>query len=161
MKVSFKKLRFVQPLTILFTCTAVADFQKAHQIDPHLQRAEDGIKKARKLEQQSKKRDYYKILGVKRNASKKEINKAYRKLAQKWHPDNFQSESDKKSAEKKFMDIASAKEVLSDDEKRQKFDMGEDPLDPESQAGQGFNPFGHGFHPHGFSQGGYTFKFSF
>ena len=64
---------------------------------------------------QASKRDYYKILGLKRNAGKKEITKAYRKLAQKWHPDNFQDETEKKAAEKKFMDIAAAKEVLTDD----------------------------------------------
>ena len=39
---------------------------------------------------------------------------AYKKLAMQWHPDKFQSEEDKKSAEKKFMDIAAAKEVLLD-----------------------------------------------
>lgn len=49
-----------------------------------------------------------------RNANKQEIIKAYRKLAQQWHPDNFQSKTDKKEAEKKFIDIASAKEVLTD-----------------------------------------------
>ena len=49
-----------------------------------------------------------------RNANKQEVIKAYRKLAQQWHPDNFQSESDKKEAEKRFIDIASAKEVLID-----------------------------------------------
>lgn len=49
-----------------------------------------------------------------RSASKQEIIKAYRKLAQQWHPDNFQSEAEKKEAEKKFIDIASAKEVLTD-----------------------------------------------
>ncbi len=49
-----------------------------------------------------------------RNANKQEIIKAYRKLAQQWHPDNFQSETEKKEAEKKFIDIASAKEVLTD-----------------------------------------------
>lgn len=49
-----------------------------------------------------------------RSANKQEIIKAYRKLAQQWHPDNFQSEADKKEAEKKFIDIASAKEVLTD-----------------------------------------------
>ena len=64
---------------------------------------------------QASKRDYYKILGLRRNAGKKEITKAYRKLAQKWHPDNFQDETEKKAAEKKFMDIAAAKEVLTDD----------------------------------------------
>lgn len=47
-------------------------------------------------------------------ANKQEIIKAYRKLAQQWHPDNFQSEAEKKEAEKKFIDIASAKEVLTD-----------------------------------------------
>lgn len=82
--------------------------------------------------------------------------KAYRKLAQKWHPDNFQGD-EKKSAEKKFIDIASAKEVLTDPEKRRKFDAGEDPLDPESQANQGFN----GFNPFHFQNfgGKYTFTF--
>lgn len=49
-----------------------------------------------------------------RSANKQEIIKAYRKLAQQWHPDNFQSETEKKEAEKKFIDIASAKEVLTD-----------------------------------------------
>lgn len=49
-----------------------------------------------------------------RSANKQEITKAYRKLAQQWHPDNFQSEAEKKEAEKKFIDIASAKEVLTD-----------------------------------------------
>jgi len=49
-----------------------------------------------------------------RNAPKKDIIKAYRKLAQQWHPDKFESEEEKKDAEVKFMDIAAAKEVLSD-----------------------------------------------
>ena len=44
---------------------------------------------------------------------------AYKKLAMQWHPDKFQDEEDKKKAEKKFMDIAAAKEVLSDDGKRE------------------------------------------
>lgn len=49
-----------------------------------------------------------------RNAKKQEIVKAYRKLAMQWHPDNFQDEEEKKQAEKKFIDIAAAKEVLTD-----------------------------------------------
>ena len=48
-----------------------------------------------------------------RNARKKEIVKAYRKAAQIWHPDKFESEEEKKKAEKVFMDIAAAKEVLT------------------------------------------------
>lgn len=47
---------------------------------------------------------------VSRSATKQEVIKAYRKAAQKWHPDNFQGE-EKKLAEKKFIDIAAAKEV--------------------------------------------------
>lgn len=49
-----------------------------------------------------------------RNAQKKEILKVYRKLAMIWHPDKFEGEEEKKEAEKKFMDIAAAKEVLTD-----------------------------------------------
>ena len=49
-----------------------------------------------------------------RTARKKEILKAYRKLAVKWHPDKYESEEEKKKAEKMFMDIAAAKEVLTD-----------------------------------------------
>lgn len=117
-----------------------------------------------KLIKQSKKRDYYKILGVKRSADKNQILKAYRKLAHKWHPDKFTGE-EKEKAQKMFIDIAAAKEVLTDPEKRAKFDNGEDPLDAEEQANQGFNPFaGHGFNPFGgggFGGGGFQFKFKF
>nr|WBW70094.1 venom protein [Lampona murina] len=136
---------------------AIQDFQKAINVNEHSQRANEGLRRAQKLEKQSKKRNYYAILGVKRTAGKKEILKAYRKMAQKWHPDNFQGD-EKAKAEKKFIDIAAAKEVLTDPEKRQKFDNGEDPLDPESQ--QGFNPFQQGFNP--FERGSpFTFKFHF
>lgn len=90
-----------------------------------------------------------------RTASKQEITKAYRKLAKEWHPDRH-SGADKDKAEKKFVDIAAAKEVLSDPEKREKFDNGEDPLDPEEQQ-QGH---GHPFNPFGAGQG-FTFKFHF
>uniref|UniRef100_T1IWF6 J domain-containing protein n=1 Tax=Strigamia maritima TaxID=126957 RepID=T1IWF6_STRMM len=142
---------------------AIRDFERAENIDPDLSRAREGKQKAEKSFKQSKKRDYYKILGVKRTDNKKTILKAYRKMAQKWHPDNFQDAAEKKKAENKFIDIASAKEVLTDPEKREKFDNGEDPLDPESQSGQGFNPFGQGFHSFGGggNGGGFQFKFHF
>ncbi|KAJ1523681.1 hypothetical protein ONE63_001521 [Megalurothrips usitatus] len=139
---------------------AVRDYHKALEIEEDYQRAKEGIQRAQKLQKQAERRDYYKILGVTRNAGKQEIIKAYRKAAQKWHPDNFQNnESEKKIAEKKFIDIAAAKEVLTDPEKRQKYDNGEDPLDPESGQHQGFNPFQqfHQFH-HGSP---FQFKFHF
>ncbi len=53
------------------------------------QRTSECIEKINKLLRQSKKRDYYKILGVKRTADKKAITKAYRKLAHQWHPGNL------------------------------------------------------------------------
>ena len=66
-----------------------------------------------------KKRDYYEILGLDRNADKKEIKKAYRKLALKYHPDKNPS----KDAEEKFKEISEAYAVLYDDEKRNMYDQ--------------------------------------
>ena len=84
------------------------------------------------------KRDYYEILGVSRDASSEEIKKAFRKLAREYHPD---VNPDDKDAEKKFKEIKEAFDVLSDPERRQRYDQ-----------------FGHaaeeGFA--GFGQGGFT-----
>ena len=60
--------------------------------------------------------DYYKILGVKRNASKQEIKRAFKKLSLKYHPDK--NKDNPKKAKEMFIKIANAYEVLSDDEKR-------------------------------------------
>ncbi|EEB14601.1 conserved hypothetical protein [Pediculus humanus corporis] len=139
---------------------AIQDYHKALELDDHYQRAKEGLQRAHKLQKQSERRDYYKILGVSRSASKKEIIKAYRKQAQKWHPDNFSDENKKKEAEKKFIDIAAAKEVLTDPEKKEKFDNGDDPLDPESgQYSQGGFKFTQGFHH--FHGSPFQFKFHF
>lgn len=134
---------------------AVHDFQAALEIDEHLGRAREGVEKARRLQKQSERRDYYKILNVKKTATKQEIVKAYRKAAQKWHPDSFHGD-EKKMAEKKFIDVAAAKEVLTDPEKRRQFDLGVDPLDPESGQHQG------GPNPFHFNHGSpFQFKFHF
>lgn len=65
------------------------------------------------------KRDYYEVLGVDKNADEKEIKKAYRKLAMKYHPDV----SEEEGSEEKFKEISEAYAVLSDDEKRQRYDQ--------------------------------------
>src|SRR4026209_268943 len=62
---------------------------------------------------------YYKLLGVERTASQEEIRKAFRKLARQYHPDVAKN---KKEAEEKFKEINEANEVLSDPEKRKKYD---------------------------------------
>ncbi|MFZ0379682.1 MAG: J domain-containing protein [Solirubrobacteraceae bacterium] len=84
--------------------------------------------------------DYYKILGVGKNASDEEIKKSYRKLARQYHPDR--NPGDKK-AEERFKDISQAHDVLSDPEKRKAYDRGQGPLggfttgnfDPSSFSG--------------------------
>src|SRR5437762_4854025 len=65
-------------------------------------------------------RDYYQTLGVPKTASEDEIRSAFRKLARKYHPDVAK---DKKAAEEKFKEINEAYEVLSDPEKRKKYDQ--------------------------------------
>src|ERR1051325_3275234 len=64
--------------------------------------------------------DYYKILGLDKNATQEDIKKAYRKLARKLHPDLNPND---KEAHKKFQQINEANEVLSDPEKRKKYDQ--------------------------------------
>jgi molecular chaperone DnaJ len=69
------------------------------------------------------KRDYYSTLGIERNASDEDIKKAYRKLARQYHPDLQAGDQQKKSAEEKFKEINEAYEILSDQDKRRRYDM--------------------------------------
>lgn len=136
---------------------AINQFRDALEVNDQLQRAKEGLERTQKLQKQAERRNYYKILGVKQTATKQEIVKAYRKAAQKWHPDSYHGD-EKKFAEKKFIDVAAAKEVLTDPEKRRQFDAGEDPLDPEGNR----NGFGGGNPFHHFQHGSpFQFKFHF
>ncbi len=86
----------------------------------------------------AEKRDYYEVLGVGRNATDDELKKAYRKLAIKYHPDKMvgKPEAERKEAEEKFKEIAEAYDVLSNAEKRKRYDQ-----------------FGHNMGPQGFPGG--------
>jgi len=99
-------------------------------------------------------KDYYSILGVERGASEREIKQAYRRLARKHHPDVNPGD---KSAEARFKEINEAYEILSDKEKRQKYDQFGDRwqyADQFAQAGWQQAPFWN------FSQGGSRVTFS-
>jgi len=80
--------------------------------------------------------DYYRVLGVGKNASEAEIKKAYRKLARQYHPDRNQGD---KQAEERFKEISQAHDVLSDTEKRKQYDRGTGPLGGFGSPG-GFDP---------------------
>ncbi|KAF4615920.1 hypothetical protein D9613_011286 [Agrocybe pediades] len=118
---------------------AVRTFERAFESSVRSDRDIDQrLQRAQKLLKQSKQKDYYKILDVSRDADAKTIKKAYRKQAKKAHPDQGGSEA-------KMALLNEAYEVLSNPELRQRFDNGEDPMDPMSQ--QGGHPFANEQHP--------------
>jgi len=101
------------------------------------------------------KRDYYEVLGVSKTSTDEEIKKSYRKLAKKYHPD---VNPDNKEAEAKFKEVSEAYEILTDTQKRQKYDQfGHAGVDPSYGAGAGGAGFGGGFSGFGFSDLGDIF----
>ena len=89
-------------------------------------------------------KDYYKILGIDKNASEDDIKKAFKKGAIKWHPDRWsnKSEKEKENAEKNFKEINEANEVLSDPEKRKLYDQFGADWENVANQGGGFDGFG-------------------
>lgn len=96
-------------------------------------------------------KNYYEILGVDKNATEKDIKKAFKKLSLKWHPDKWATASDaeKKEAEERFKDINEAHSILSDKEKRQNYDNFGDPNGRPSWGGMNFDDIFSSFNPFG------------
>lgn len=130
---------------------AVEDLKTAAQKSPQDMYIRELLMKAEKGLKMSKRKDLYKILGVSKTTSMAEIKRAYKKLALQWHPDK--NVENREKAEAMFREIAAAYEVLGDDEKRVRYDRGED-IEELGMGGGGGNPFG------GFG-GGQQFTFHF
>jgi len=127
---------------------AVRQFEKA--INAGDNSAQEGLHKAKKLQKMASRVDYYKVLGVPKTATASEIKKAYRKLAMNYHPDKMKnfSEPEKEKANKLMKEIGEAYAILSDENKRVKYDQGD-----EFDEQQNSNPF------YGFQQQGFSFNF--
>ncbi|GLT76072.1 hypothetical protein SLA2020_477530 [Shorea laevis] len=137
---------------------AVEDLKAAAQKSPQDTSIREALMRAEKALKMSQRKDWYKILGVSKTASISEIKRAYKKLALQWHPDK--NVDNREEAEAKFREIAAAYEVLGDEEKRTRYDRGEDIEDMGMGGGGGFNPFGAGgqqftFHFEGGFPGGF------
>ncbi|KAF7198197.1 DnaJ-like subfamily C member 3 [Pseudocercospora fuligena] len=129
---------------------ALGTLQQANEEHGSNPKIQELHRKAQTLLKRSKQKDYYKVLGVSRDADEREIKKAMRKLTKEHHPDKAAKNGvTPEEAQKKMSAINEAYEVLSDPELKERFDRGEDPNDP--QQGQGGNPF-HGS-PFGFQNG--------
>ncbi|KAF2704166.1 DnaJ-domain-containing protein [Pleomassaria siparia CBS 279.74] len=142
---------------------AIRTLDGAKEHHPQHNKIQDLLQKAHKLLKRSKQNDYYKTLGVSRDAGDREIKKAYRKLTKIYHPDKAGNNGiSPEEAQKKMAAINDAYEILSDPELKARFDNGDDPNNPEQQGSpfQG-SPFGQGQggQQFFFRQGGQQFKF--
>ncbi|KAF2470323.1 TPR-like protein [Lindgomyces ingoldianus] len=141
------------------------------------------LQKAHTLLTRSKQKDYYKVLGISRDADEREIKKAWRRLTKQFHPDKASANGiTPEVAQKKMAEVNEAYEVLNDPELKARFDNGDDPNNPEQQGnpfqgspfggfggqngqqfffrqggGQGFPGGGFKFHQQGFPGGGFGF----
>ncbi|KAH9880184.1 hypothetical protein J1614_002210 [Plenodomus biglobosus] len=116
-------------------CIRTLDHVKEHH---QSQKLNEMYNKAQTLLKRSKTKDYYKVLGVSRDATEREVKKAYRNLSKIYHPDKASANNiSPEEAQKKMAAVNEAYEVLSDPELKERFDRGDDPNNNEQQG----NPF--------------------
>ncbi|KAF2708858.1 TPR-like protein [Pleomassaria siparia CBS 279.74] len=121
---------------------AAREYKSMYEENPSEPGLAKEIRNAELELKKSKRKDYYKTLGIGKDATEQEIKKAYRKLAIIHHPDK---NPDDDQAADRFKEIQEAHETLSDSQKRARYDSGEDLIDPSDMFGG---------HDHGFGQGG-------
>lgn len=142
---------------------AIRTLKTAEETHGGNQKLQELQQKAQTLLRRSKQKDYYKVLGVQRDADERDIKRAWRKLSVQHHPDKAaQKGISQEEAQKKMAAINEAYEVLSDPELRQRFDHGDDPNDNSRQQGHPFqgSPFGQGGQQFFQQGGGQHFKFA-
>lgn len=140
----------------------------ANDNHPGNQHIQAKLQEAQIALRRSKEKDYYKVLGLPKDADEVQIKAAYRRKTREHHPDKaVRSGVTKEDAEKRMAAINEAYEVLSDPELKARFDRGDDPNSHEGRQGNPFqhgNPFGGGqqfFQHQGGSRGGNQFQFQF
>jgi len=151
---------------------AVRDYEKVMKADRGNMEYRQLLQEAKLELKKSKRKDYYKILGVDKNANEEEIKKAYRKRAMVHHPDRHSgaTETEQKDHEHKFKEVGEAYAILSDEKKRRMYDSGQDldggeghgfhDVDPNSIFQAFFGGGGMGGHPGmGGHHGGHNFHF--
>lgn len=129
---------------------SVREFQEALEEDSSDQSLRNELREAELELKKSKRKDYYKILGVGKECNDSELKKAYRKQALIYHPDK---NPDDPEAQERFKDVGEAYETLSDPEKKARYDSGVDLQDPNDMFGGGGGGFPGGFHGGGMGGG--------
>ena len=139
---------------------SVVDYETVMRLEPN-QNNKANLSEAKRLQKIAKRKDYYKILCVSRNATDDEIKRAYRKKAVLHHPDKHASNSEARqlAEEQLFKEVGEAYSVLSDPKKRVRYDRGDDiediasDIDPTQIFQNLFSMGGKG------APGGFTFSF--
>jgi len=107
---------------------AIADYEEAQQLEPNDRGIAQSLRQAKLELKKSLRKDLYKVIGVGKHATESEIKKGYRKSAMQWHPDRHSAGTDeeREEAEKRFKEVGQAFDILSDPQKKQKYDAGMD-----------------------------------